>query len=119
MKNLFTLALIAAGTFSASQPEIPAGQLLADVPDEIADALIADGRARLATDDDKAPHTEPKASKGSAKTVQARVLVDCAAGRVDTVATLPADQAKAMERAGQVDTDKAAVAYALSLRKAD
>jgi hypothetical protein len=111
MKNVITLAIIAAGTLSAAQAEIPAGTTLADLPDELADQLIDAGQARLATD----PVTEAK-PKG--KAVQVRVLVDCAAGKANDVASLPPDQAKAMERAGQVDTDKAAVAYALSLRAA-
>jgi hypothetical protein len=52
-----------------------------------------------------APAPAPKV-----KTVKVRVLTDCAHGKCDTVAELPADVAKQAEEGGLVDTNKAAVA---------
>lgn len=64
------------------------------------------------------PTAAPPAAP-AAKSVKVRVLVDCLYGRCDDVVTLAADVAKAAAEAGQVDTDKAAVAYAQSLKKAE
>ena len=110
MKTVITVAVIAAGLLSESQVEIQSGQTLADRPDEVADRLIAEGLAK-----DVAAEQPPRAR---GKTVRARVLVDGPAGKINDVVELPADEAKVRERAGEVDTDKAAVAYALSLRAA-
>lgn len=49
------------------------------------------------------------------RTVKARVLVGCEHGLPNDVIELPSSVAKAAEKAGLVDTDKAAVAYAASL----
>jgi len=51
------------------------------------------------------PASAPKGTK-------VRVLVDCQHGKPNDVITLPADEAKAAEKAGLVDTSKPAVAYA-------
>ncbi len=49
------------------------------------------------------------------RTVKARVLVECEHGRPNDLIELPSQLAKAAEKIGLVDTDKAAVAYAASL----
>lgn len=51
------------------------------------------------------------------KTVKARVLTVCCWGQPNDVAEIPADQAKAAEKEGIVDTNKAAVAYAAGLKQ--
>lgn len=51
------------------------------------------------------------------RNIKARVLQACLHGQPDDVVTLAPDVAKVAEAAGQVDTNKAAVAYALSLQK--
>jgi hypothetical protein len=50
------------------------------------------------------------------RNIKARVLMACLHGQPDEVVTLAPDVAKVAEAAGQVDTNKAAVAYALSLQ---
>ena len=50
------------------------------------------------------------------KTVKARVLVDCVFGAPNAVVQLSAAEAKAAQADRLVDTDKAAVAYAESLK---
>lgn len=106
MKNLIALALIAAATYAADQPEIAKDAPINGVPDEIADKMIADGVAKLA---------EPERTGKAAKKTQARVLVDCSHGKANDVAELDAATLKTAEAAGLVDSDKAAVAYALTL----
>lgn len=112
MKTLIALAAIAAATISAEQAEIPAGQTIADVPDDIAAQLVAAGQAKLAEDAGGASNAKAR----SVKPVRARVLVDCALGRINDVIEVPSDAVKAHESAGLIDTEKAAVAYALTLR---
>lgn len=103
MKSLISLAVIAAATLSAEQPEFSAGTPF-EASDEQADQLIAQGLAK--------PADEPQTSKRAAKV---RVLVDCSYGHADDVVTLPAATIKAAQSAGLVDSDKDAVAYALTL----
>ena len=73
-----------------------------------AEGLLTAGHARLADAPLAAPAPKEKLTK-------ARVLVSCTHGQPDDVVELPASVAKAAERDGLVDTDKAAVAYAASL----
>lgn len=55
--------------------------------------------------------TTPK----SERTIKARVLVECEHGLPNDVIELSSSVARAAERLGLVDTDKAAVAYASTL----
>lgn len=59
-------------------------------------------------DQTQQPNTQTPAAKGT----KVRVLVDCQHGKPNDVVTLPADEAKAAEKAGLVDTSKPAVSYA-------
>jgi hypothetical protein len=52
------------------------------------------------------------------KKIKARVLVDGAYGRHDDVVELSAEEIKAGELAGELDSDKAAVAYASIVKSA-
>ena len=61
--------------------------------------------------------TKPTASEP--KKVLARVLMTCTYGQANDVVSLTADEARLAQDAGQVDTDKAAVAYAKSLANSD
>lgn len=106
MKNLILLAAIAAGTFTQDQPELPIGYAMNDVPDDVADKLIKEGTAKLA---------EPEKTGKAVKKTQARVLVDCSHGKANDVVELDAAALKTAEAAGLIDSDKAAVAYALTL----
>jgi len=106
MKNLIALALIAAAAYAADQPEIAKDSPINSVPDDIADKMIADGVAKLAEAD--------KPGKAVKKT-SARVLVDCQLGKANDMVELDAGALKNAEAAGLVDSDKAAVAYALTL----
>lgn len=51
------------------------------------------------------------------KTQKVRVLTACEFGQPNDVAELPADQVKVAEEQGLVDSNKEAVAYAVSLQK--
>lgn len=112
-KTLIALAVIAAATIAPDQPEISAGETITDVPEDIAEQLLASGQAKLAED---APPAASNAKARAVKPVRARVLVDCALGSINDVIEVPSDAVKAHESAGLIDTEKAAVAYALSLR---
>ena len=108
MTKLIALAVIAAGVIAADSAEIPEGAAFEVAPD-IAEPLLTQGLAKLAD--------EPLAPLPKAKSVKVRVLVSCAHGQPDEVVTLPAAAAKLAEEAGQVDSNKAAVDYALSLKE--
>jgi hypothetical protein len=79
-----------------------------EVDADHAEGLLTAGKAKLAEATPATPKT---------KTVKARVLADCCWGKPNDVADIPADQAKAAEKEGIVDTDKAAVAYAAGLEQ--
>lgn len=104
--KLIALAIILAATVPALQADV-AEDAAFEVPSDQAETLLTAGLARLA---------EPAQSPPKPKSVQARVLLDCHVGRIDDVVTLSVAEAKQMEAAGQVDTNKEAVAYAKSLR---
>ena len=106
-KTLIALAVIAAATIAADQPELQIGAAF-DAPDDIADKLVANGQAKLS--DAPAAATATKA-----KAVKARVLVAGEYGLVNDLVELPPGAAKQAEAAGLIDSDKAAVAYAASL----
>lgn len=55
---------------------------------------------------------EPKGDAKQGKTVKARVLLDCAYGKCNTVVELPDYVAKKAEKDGQVDTSVDAIAAA-------
>lgn len=60
--------------------------------------------------------TNDTASIGKAeKSIKVRVLVACEHGKPNEVVSLPTSVARAAEKAGDVDTDAAAVAYAESI----
>lgn len=59
--------------------------------------------------------TKKPAEKPAEKT-KARVLLDCAYGKVDQVIEIEAADLAVAQASGQVDTDPAAVAYAESLK---
>jgi hypothetical protein len=54
--------------------------------------------------------------KQTADKTKARVLLDCAYGKVDQVIEIEAADLAIAQASGQVDTDPAAVAYAESLQ---
>lgn len=112
MTKLIALAVIAAGAIALDSPEIPADTVF-EVRQEDADTLIAQGLAKLAEEPLQDLQQDPPKPPG--KTISARVLLACAYGQPDEVVTLPVDVAKQAEKAGQVDTNKAAVAYAKTL----
>lgn len=107
MKTLIALAVIAPGALAADSKEVAIGQLF-DAPDDLAAKLIESGQFK-----EYVPEPAP-ASK--VKTVKVRLLVDSDLGKANDVADIPADQLKQLEADGSVDSNKAAVAYALSLK---
>lgn len=72
--------------------------------------------AAQAAADEQAAAPAPEAPKS--KTTPARVLTDCVHGKANDVVNLTAAELKQAEAAGQVDSDKAAVKYANSLKAA-
>ena len=107
MKQLIALAVIAAATFAADQPELQPGATF-EAPDDVADKLVADGLAKPA---DAATAAPAKA----AKSVRVRLLVANEHGQPNDVRELPAEVAKHLVKSGDADDDKAAVAYAAGL----
>ena len=104
--------------------------LIADVPEgaefdadpELADRLLADKKAvlaePLAADPAATPNLPPSGAKpDKAKTVKARVLVTGQFGEINDLVILSAEAAKLGEEGGQIDTSKAAVAYAATLEQ--
>jgi len=111
MKSLIALAVIAAATIAADQPELAVGTSF-NAPDDQADQLVAQGLAKPADEPAVKPVEEPASRLRASKV---RVLVDCALGRVNDVVTLSGAALKGAKAAGQVDNDPDAVAYALGL----
>lgn len=107
MTKLIALAVIAAGVIAADSAEILEGASF-EVDPEAAEPLLTKGIAKLADE----PLTPPTKSRA----VKVRVLVSCSHGQPDDVVSLPVDVAKLAEEGGQVDSNKAAVAYAMSLK---
>lgn len=107
MAKLIALALIAAGAYASNQPGFVEGEKF-EAPDDIAERMRADKVAK----DDTDVVTEPKKS---GKTTKARLLVNSALGDANDVVELDAGQLKEAESAGLADSNKAAVAYALTL----
>lgn len=104
--KLIALVALAVADFAFLQADVAYGaEFEVDVGD--AETLLNARVADLAS---------PPPAK--VKTVKARVLSACQHGQPNDVAELPADVAKQAEKDGLVDTDKAAVAYALGLKKA-
>ena len=106
MTKLIALAVIAAGAIAPEIAEISEGTAF-EVPPETAEPLLTQGLAKLAD--------APLAPPVKAKLVKVRVLVACPHGEPDDVVSLPADIAKTAAEMGQVDANKDAVAYALTL----
>lgn len=104
MKQLIALAVIAAATLAADQPELQPGATF-EAPDDVADKLVADGLAK--------PADAPPAK--AAKVVRVRLLVANEHGQPNDVRELPAEVAKHLVKSGDADDDKAAVAYAAGL----
>jgi len=106
-KSLIALAVIAAGLAFANSPEYAVGAKF-EADEGVADDLIKNGLAKL-----DAPAAD-KATKAVKKT-PVRILVDCLHGKVNDVVELDAGDLKAAEGAGLADSDKGAVAYAMTL----
>lgn len=105
--KLIALVALAVADFAFLAADVAAGaEFEVDAAD--AEELLHRNQAKLA---------EPPPS-ARARAVKVRVLVACQHGQPNDVAELPADVAKQAEKDGLVDTDKSAVAYAVSLKKA-
>ena len=82
---------------------------------DLIDPQATANEAQLVTDPLQPAVQAPSATSQRERTVKARVLVECEHGRPNDLIELPSQVAKAAEKIGLVDTDKAAVAYAASL----
>ena len=108
MTKLIALAVIAAGVLAAGSPEIASGTAFEVAPD-VAESLLTDGLAKLA---DPAP---ADVKRSAARPTKARLLTDCALGKCNDVVELDAAALKDAEAGGLADSNKGAVAYALTL----
>ena len=108
MTKLIALAVITIGTCAELTADIPEGAAFEVTPDA-AEPLLTAGLAKL--------EAEPLSPPVKARSVKARVLVDCVFGAPNAVVALSAAEAKGAQADGLVDTDKAAVAYAEALAK--
>ena len=75
----------------------------------------AQAQAQAQAEAAAAAAAQEAAKAKSGRPTKARVLQKCEHGLPNDVVTLPESVAKAAEKAGLVDTDKAAVAYAARL----
>lgn len=108
--KLIALVALAAGAVASLHAGVDAGtEFEVDAAD--GDLLLAEGRAKAV----ETATAQPPAKKE--KTVKVRVLCACAHGKPNDVVELPEGVAKQSEKAGLVDADKAAVAYAESLKR--
>lgn len=109
--KLIALVALSAAAFSFLAEDVAEGAEF-EVESKHAESLLTASAARLA----EAPLATPQnPTPQKDKIVKVRVLVNCQHGKPDDVVELPASVAKAEERAGLVDADKGAVAYAASL----
>lgn len=106
--KLIALATIAALTVAALDKDIAEGQVF-EVPADQAETLLTQRLAKLADEPLSAP--APKV-----KTTKARLLQSGLLGQTDDVVDVPNSKLKQLEADGVVDSNKAAVAYALSLK---
>lgn len=107
--KLIALVALAMAAFPFLSEDVPADAEF-EVNAADAEGLLTHGKAKLAE--------PPLAGKKPSKTVKARVLVNCAYGEPNDLADIDADEAKAAESHGWIDTSKAAVAYAAKAAKA-
>lgn len=107
MTKLIALALIAMVLVPGATQDIAPDTAFETTP-EAAEPLLTQGLAKL-SDASLGTQAKPGAAE---KTVKVRLLVDGPHGKCNDLATLPAAEAKDLEAAGQVDSSKAAVAYA-------
>ena len=110
MAKLIALSLIAAGAYASGQPAFSEGDKF-EAPEDIAEKMLADKVAKI--DGDVAADTKTR----SGKTTRARLLVNSALGNANDVVDLEAGPLKEAESAGLADSNKAAVAYALTLEQ--
>lgn len=87
-------------------------------PEEIAAQTAADEKAAAEKAAAEKAEADAAAAAPKGKTTPARVLTDCVHGKANDVVNLTAAELKQAEAAGQVDSDKAAVKYANSLKAA-
>jgi hypothetical protein len=109
--KLIALVALAMADFAFLAADVGAdAEFEVDAAD--AEGLLTAGKAKLASPAIAAtPTPQPKA----AKKLKARVLTKCAWGEANDLVEVDADEAKAAEADGLIDTNKAAVAYAASL----
>lgn len=107
--QLIALAALAVAEFPFLTADVAADAAF-EVDADHAEGLLTAGKAKLAE--------PPPAAKKPGKTVKARVLKSCAYGECNDLAEVDADDVKAAEATGLIDTSKAAVAYATKLAKA-
>ncbi len=104
--QLIALVALAAASVPGLSDDVPEGAAF-DLDDKnVADDLVANGKAKLA---------EAEKAAAKEKAVAVRVLAACSHGKPDDVVELPQSVAKDAERDGQVDSNKDAVAYARTL----
>jgi hypothetical protein len=106
--KLIALVVLAIGAVPGIEVELAIGAEFETTP-EVAEKLLTDGQAKLAS----APPSAAPPQKE--RLMKARVLQQCTHGAPNDVIELPTSEAKAAEKQGLVDCEKASVAYALGL----
>lgn len=104
--KLIALVALAMADLAFLAADVAAGDGF-EVESTDAEGLLTAGKAKLAE--------EPPAAVKKGKTIKARVLVGCGYGQPDDLVDIEEAEAKASEKQGLVDTNKAAVAYAAGL----
>ncbi len=110
IKLIALMALLSITLIDGTVQDVAEGAEF-EVAQADADALIADGKAKVA----EASLTPPATPPAKGKSVKVRLLVGCEYGQANDVVSLSAADAKEAEKQGLADTNKEAVAYALTL----
>jgi len=108
--QLIALVALAAGLVPGVEAEIAEGTTF-EVDPNAAEALLTEGKAKLANPVPASTGQQPS----STKSVKVRLLVDCEHGQADDIVELSTAAAKALEKDGIADSDKAAVTFAAGL----
>lgn len=111
--QLIALVALAAGLVPGVVEDLAEGAAF-EVDAEAAEALLTEGKAKLANPA-PASSAPPPPAQPTTRVVKVRLLAVCDHGQPDDVIELPAAAAKALEKDGLADSDKAAVAFAAGL----
>ncbi len=111
--QLIALVALAADLDAGLATDLAEGTTF-EVEADLAEKLLTEGKAKLANPTPTSS-AGPSQQQGNTRSVKVRLLVNCEYGQPDDVVELAPAVAKALEKDGTADSDKAAVSFAASL----